>query len=890
MNNLAPQGAMSGEVMPFNDTTPNLGLNKPLVGGDDNIWGDLLNANADTLDTEITQIRGEIQRLTGILLFIGSYDAAADHAYFTNPSGLLDGPLPPASAANFNTYLIVTTPGMGTGNAPPEQLVQGDWLVSDGIEWEVIPLGIPPGGEVAAANVTVTPAVLGANDVQAVLEELLQTQGDYLPLAGGTMLGSLNFTATGSTTSRSVQVRAAEVRNPRDFGAVGDGVSFDSAAIQRAADAIPAIGGTLYLSAGIYRSNATVVIKSNTMVLGDGPGTVLLADASWSQPTGPGQASFFRNLNNAVTSLTDYNITVRDLQLDYGMINLTYAPHAIFMWFVRTIKIINVLFECRGRGNNATALLGCYDMLTDGCSAFDFINCAYDHWHAPRKARVVNCYAETGADGAQMVNFNPEMIDQGPASDGLLADGLVLANNHFKCTFTVASPQHIEPLNVNRSVRNVLIADNIWENCYLAMRGDIANVTISGNLFNGALGGTAVIFASSRATDLPNRFTIAGNQFINPTTVASELGVIRSEGIDFTVIGNTIAGPAGSFIVGISLTGIGQTVHGNRIVGAQFDDQLMTGGFTLSAPDNTPVGGNRRGNGAADLQVTRITATQVASGNYSFVACANNTASGPQSAAFGNTNVALGAHAFAAGNNTSASGPQSATFGQGNTASGNQSFAAGLDNTVAGNAGAAFGTNNTVSSGPGFAAGGFNESRGLYATTFGVGNVAAGDFSTALGHGGADRGRTGCIVFSSGDIATGGDIQIAIQTLCAITTNATPVVATTDRAAPNLFNVFNIPDFTYYRLTIRVVAKNHTTAGNAATWQAENVLLARGSGAASTYLSAVTFTEGGTLGIVSGWSVSAAADITRGGIAITCVGHAVDTVHWGIHIESVEVQ
>lgn len=33
--------------------TPNLGLNKPEVGGDENVWGYLLNDNFDILDTEV---------------------------------------------------------------------------------------------------------------------------------------------------------------------------------------------------------------------------------------------------------------------------------------------------------------------------------------------------------------------------------------------------------------------------------------------------------------------------------------------------------------------------------------------------------------------------------------------------------------------------------------------------------------------------------------------------------------------------------------------------------------------------------------------------------------------------------------------------------------------
>jgi hypothetical protein len=189
MSELVKYDAMSGDVItPLNETTPNLGLNKPTVGGDDNVWGDLLNDNSDVLDTTITGIRGEIAALVGILLFIGSYDAAADHAYFTGASGFPDGPLPPASVSNFNVYLIVTVAGTASGNAPPGQLLQGDWLVSDGIQWNRLALGIPPGGDIAAANVTVTPAVQGATDVQAALEQL---ESNYLPLTGGVLGGSL---------------------------------------------------------------------------------------------------------------------------------------------------------------------------------------------------------------------------------------------------------------------------------------------------------------------------------------------------------------------------------------------------------------------------------------------------------------------------------------------------------------------------------------------------------------------------------------------------------------------------------------------------------------------------------------------------------------------------
>ena len=56
------------------------------------------------------------------------------------------------------------------------------------------------------------------------------------PSGGATLFGGpVSYTATGSTTPRSAQDRAADVSNVKDFGAKGDGTTPDSAAINAAA-------------------------------------------------------------------------------------------------------------------------------------------------------------------------------------------------------------------------------------------------------------------------------------------------------------------------------------------------------------------------------------------------------------------------------------------------------------------------------------------------------------------------------------------------------------------------------------------------------------------------------------------------------------------------------
>lgn len=64
------------------------------------------------------------------------------------------------------------------------------------------------------------------------------------------------------------------------------------------------------------------------------------------------------------------------------------------------------------------------------------------------------------------------------------------------------------------------------------------------------------------------------------------------------------------------------------------------GALQLQVPDNTATGGNARGQYAVDIQRSRTLATQVASGDYSFVGGANSTASGAYSFAYGNNATA----------------------------------------------------------------------------------------------------------------------------------------------------------------------------------------------------------------------------------------------------------
>lgn len=89
-------------------------------------------------------------------------------------------------------------------------------------------------------------------------------------------------TATGSTTPRPTKDRAADSVNVKDFGACGDGICNDTAAIQAALNKAAPNGKRVVLPRGVYRTTTTLNVGSNTEVAGDD--ATIKPDGSFNLP------------------------------------------------------------------------------------------------------------------------------------------------------------------------------------------------------------------------------------------------------------------------------------------------------------------------------------------------------------------------------------------------------------------------------------------------------------------------------------------------------------------------------------------------------------------------------------------------------------------------------
>lgn len=324
------------------------------------------------------------------------------------------------------------------------------------------------------------------------------------------------------------------------------------------------------------------------------------------------------------------------------------------------------------------------------------------------------------------------------------------------------------------------------------------------------------------------------------------------------------------------------------------------GAFTLAIPDNTTTGGNKRGAQSVDLQLIRLSASQVASGIYSFCAGGRNTATSNYSIAIGVNNISSGINSSVTiGISNTANAESSVAIGNSNTSSGTSSIAMGASNSVSNDTSIGIGIANTASGYRSVSIGVLNSATGSTSYCFGNGNVAnrtsavaigtsctaAGDGAVAIGNSVNTFLQHNRISFSSGAISTAGDIQKSFYMLKGRSSSATPKTLTSDNSAITTASVIVLQNNNVFRFKGSIVGKQTGTT-NIAIWDIDGVIV-RGAGVATTVL---TIANINLVTNAPGWGTpTLTADTTLGGLTVNVIGAAATNIQWIADIQTSEV-
>lgn len=426
-------------------------------------------------------------------------------------------------------------------------------------------------------------------------DKRLVKRGDAGTIRVTPVAGSLTVPATtdtgistaintpGSATDTALKAAYAPLRtfDVKRYGAVGDGLTNDTAAIQAAINAAAASGGDVVFPPGSYKTASALVVKSGVSLRGFGNVSKIVGSADHDI------------INDSATPATD--LTISDLYLEVA--GSSTAGSGIELTACQRVTIRNV--EVYNAWDSIDVLTGSSDVVVTSC---------YVHGARQQGIQVVDStrvkVQGNIVDGVGSSNLHHCVYIASGCTD-LDASGNTLRGAYgfgVHCYASTGTPQRI--VVANNTITGCGKGSGTTGGIYAGGSVQCSDYTITGNTINDAGNGAGIDSANV------SRLVITGNVVRTCGTHGIALASASGLTCGFTVTGNDISdwnhAGVGASAVRVPISG---SLAGGVVVGNQMRSPVATGGpasvYSSGSADYLIVTNNdMRGGGSLALAGT----------------------------------------------------------------------------------------------------------------------------------------------------------------------------------------------------------------------------------------------------------------------------------------------
>ena len=344
----------------------------------------------------------------------------------------------------------------------------------------------------------------GANDITNALAGIYANFADTTDVAkGDALVGYKQSNSSGAlagAVGRTVHQKFQEMISVKDFGATGDGVTDDSAALQAAITA--AAGATLYFPEGVYYYTSLLTISNPMTITGDGYGTQL-------KPNTPSGNNIRINSSNVLvekirmegSSPGGFAIGATGLVTNVTFQNCFFKSigQVIWLFTANDVTVQTCVFDTTGYGVIQQAGYVSNFVLVDNNIAknmdADFVE--------------ANCASSAPSEGWTITNniFEGSSGYPTPATEKRFV-GITSVKNVIISGNNVQKSAGDAAIHLEDTLGETIISNNIFDNCvqsggnsgYIYILNNAENCVIEGNLFyrtNASLGGAYALDVTS---------------------------------------------------------------------------------------------------------------------------------------------------------------------------------------------------------------------------------------------------------------------------------------------------------------------------------------------------------------------------------------------------------